>query len=60
VSGKNPIISVSLRAWTGYRVAVGKTVAGHPWRRGDRTYTQDNLVSLGTKYRERSNKKKII
>jgi hypothetical protein len=51
---------VSLRAWTGYRVAVAKTVAGHSWRRGDRTRTQDNLVSLGTKYRERSNKRKII
>jgi hypothetical protein len=51
---------VSLRAWTGYRVVVAKTVASRPWRRGDRTRTQDNLVSLGTKYRERSNKRKII
>jgi hypothetical protein len=51
---------VSLRAWTGYRVAVAKTVADRPWRRGDRTRTQYNLVSLDTKYRERSNKRKII
>jgi hypothetical protein len=51
---------VSLRVWTGYRAAVARTVSGRPWRRGDGTHAQDNLVSLDTKYMGRSNKRKII
>jgi hypothetical protein len=51
---------LNLGAWMGHRAAVSRKVAARPWRRGDRTHAQGNLVSLDTKYRERSNKRKNI